>query len=111
MLSLSRGAQNLDDHELSANESKMRQLVQVTQVGMTRFLLPKLLPESLSHITPREKEVLRWTADGKTSYEIGKILAISINAVNFHVNNVVAKLDASNKTHAVAKAGLLGLLG
>ena len=110
MLSLSRCEQHLDKKELIANTPRVQHMIQMLLVGMTRLVVPKMLPESLSHLTPREKEVLRWTADGKTSYEIGRILSISISAVNFHINNAVAKLDTSNKTQAVVKAALLGLL-
>jgi DNA-binding CsgD family transcriptional regulator len=53
---------------------------------------------------------MRWTADGKTSYEIGLILIISASTVNFHINNVIEKLNAVNKIQAVMKAALLGLL-
>jgi len=58
----------------------------------------------------REKEVLRWTAEGKTAYEIGQILQVSERTVNFHINNVVNKLGASNKTQAAVKAATLGML-
>jgi len=54
--------------------------------------------------------VLRWTADGKTSSEISCILNIAERTVNFHINNVVAKLNAANKTSAAIKAAMLGLL-
>jgi LuxR family quorum-sensing system transcriptional regulator SolR len=110
MISLSRSEQTLNKSELEFNGTRMQQVTQMLLVGITDFVLPKLLPESLAKLTPREKEVLRWTADGKTSYEIGRILIISIATVNFHINNAISKLDATNKTQAVVKAALLGLL-
>ena len=61
-------------------------------------------------LTPREREVLRWTAAGKTSCEIGIILGISARTVNFHVTSILSKLNAVNKTQAVVKAVLLDLL-
>jgi LuxR family transcriptional regulator len=61
-------------------------------------------------LTPREREVLRWTAAGKTSFEIGIILGISARTVNFHVTSILSKLQAVNKTQAVVKAVLLDLL-
>lgn len=63
----------------------------------------------LQELTAREKECLLWTAEGKTAYEISKILKISESTVNFHLKNITIKLDCANKTHAVAKAVLLGL--
>jgi LuxR family transcriptional regulator len=53
---------------------------------------------------------LRWTADGKTSSEVGEILYISERTVNFHVNNALIKLGAANKTAGVIKAAALGFL-
>jgi len=61
-------------------------------------------------LTTRELTVLRWTAAGKTSAEIGIILGISTRTVNFHITTVLTKLDAVNKTQAVVKAVMLGLL-
>jgi LuxR family transcriptional regulator len=65
------------------------------------------LPHSL---TEREVSVLKWTAAGKTSAEIGIILGISTRTVNFHITTALTKLDAVNKTQAVVKAVMLGLL-
>lgn len=64
----------------------------------------------LQELTDREKECLLWTAEGKTSHEISAIINISESTVNFHLKNAVKKLDCANKTHAVAKAVLLGLI-
>ena len=61
-------------------------------------------------LTAREVEVLRWTADGKTSHEVGQIMAISERTVNFHINNSLLKLGANNKTSGVIKAAMLRLL-
>ena len=55
-------------------------------------------------------KVLRWTADGKTSGEVGEIMNISERTVNFHVNNALEKLGAANKTAGVIKAAMLRLL-
>ncbi len=60
-------------------------------------------------LSPREIECLQWTADGKTAWEISKILGISENTVNFHIKNSMAKLDVHSKTHAVAKAVSMGI--
>jgi DNA-binding CsgD family transcriptional regulator len=50
-------------------------------------------------------------ADGKTASEIADILNISERTANFHIANVITKLNAPNKTAAVIRAGLLGMLG
>lgn len=61
-------------------------------------------------LTDREKECLRLTADGKTSWEIGQLLNLSERTANFHINNAMIKLDVSNRQHAVAKSILQGLI-
>ena len=61
-------------------------------------------------LTEREKEILRWSGDGKTSSEIGKILNLSHSTINFHMRNAMYKLNAPNKTAAVVKAIYLKLL-
>ena len=67
-------------------------------------------PRGQPVLSPREQEVLEWTACGKTSEEISCILGLSVSAVNFHVKNLLCKLQCCNKTAAVARAALLGLL-
>ena len=55
-------------------------------------------------LTAREREVLKWIGEGKSSWEIGVILSISERTVKYHINNVKSKLNAVNRPHAVAKA-------
>lgn len=62
-------------------------------------------------LTPREIECLQWARTGKTSWEIAKILGISQATAIFHMKNSIAKLEASNKTHAVIVAVERGLIG
>jgi LuxR family transcriptional regulator, quorum-sensing system regulator SolR len=110
LLSLSRSADPLTEKELRARRARMFWLVQAAHAGMNKLLRPKLVPEALAELTRREMEVLRWTAEGKTAFEIGQILSISGRTVNFHVNNVCTKLKATNKIQAAVKAITLGLL-
>ena len=67
-------------------------------------------PEPRPHLTEREVEVLRFTADGKTASDISEILGIAERTVNFHVNNILLRLSVPNKTAAVARAASQGLL-
>jgi LuxR family transcriptional activator of conjugal transfer of Ti plasmids len=61
-------------------------------------------------LSRRESECLRWTAHGKSSWDIGKILSISENTVKFHIKNAMNKLGTSSRTVAVVKAIKLGLI-
>lgn len=62
-----------------------------------------LLKENVK-ITQSEVEILNWLKEGKTSWEISVILCKSERVVNFHINNIVKKLNAMNRTHAVVIA-------
>jgi DNA-binding CsgD family transcriptional regulator len=55
-------------------------------------------------LSARELEVVRWTAQGKTSLEIGQILSLSDHTVNAYMTNAIRKLDCVNRTQLVAKA-------
>lgn len=110
MLTLSRASDPLSESELAANEVKMRWLVNIAHLTLSRIVSAKLRDQEPPSLTAREIEVLRWTADGKTSGEVSDILCVSENTVNFHVKNAVAKLQTANKTAAVVRAAMLGLL-
>lgn len=58
----------------------------------------------------REIEVLKWTKEGKTNWEISVILGISERTVKFHMMNIFKKLNAVSRGHAVAKAFESGVL-
>ena len=61
-------------------------------------------------LTARELEVLRLIQDGYKNKQISDKLSISENTVNFHIRNLVDKLGASDRTHAVTIAVRRGLL-
>lgn len=60
------------------------------------------------HLTDRERDVLAWTAKGKSAWEASEILNISQATVNFHLKNVMQKFDVYSKHHAVVKAIMSG---
>jgi len=61
-------------------------------------------------LSDREKEVLDWLKQGKSSWEISVILDISERTVNFHVYNIMRKLGATNRPQVVAIAARVGLI-
>ena len=70
------------------------------------------LAEYLSEdeLTPRELDVLQLMRDGNRNKQIAFRLSIAETTVNFHVKNLVGKLRANDRTHAVAIAFRRGLL-
>jgi DNA-binding NarL/FixJ family response regulator len=61
-------------------------------------------------LTPRELEVLKLIRDGNKNKQIADQLSISETTVNFHNKNIVDKLQAKDRTHAVTIALRRGLL-
>lgn len=110
LLTLARSHDNLSAKELGDRSLRMTWLAQAAHEGMARLLVSKLMPEASVELSAREIEVLRWTAEGKTSGDVREIMQISERTVNFHINNTLIKLGAANKTAAAIKAAVLGLL-
>jgi DNA-binding NarL/FixJ family response regulator len=61
-------------------------------------------------LTARELEVLRLIRDGYRNKQIADQLSISETTVNYHIKNIVDKLQANDRTHAVTIALRRGLL-
>jgi DNA-binding CsgD family transcriptional regulator len=78
--------------------------------AVCRIELPKLLPQANVALTTRERDCLNWAAEGKTAWETGQILGIADRTAIFHLNNVIQKLGASNKSQAIVRAVALRLI-
>ena len=87
---------------------------------MIDYLLPYLhrvlianthtpLSNRVMGLSPRETNVLTWMKQGKTNWEISRILGITERTVRFHVESIFMKLDVSSRTQAVACAIEQGL--
>jgi len=61
-------------------------------------------------LTPRESEVLRLVALGHANKEVGEILGTASGTVKTHVQSILAKLEAKDRTHAVTIALQRGIL-
>ena len=61
-------------------------------------------------LTTRELEVLRLIRDGRRNKQIADELCIAETTVNFHIKNLVDKLQANDRTHAVTIAVRRGML-
>src|ERR1700729_2746420 len=80
-----------------------------------RHVSPEVAARLAEHLgdddlTVRELEVLRLIRDGHRNKQIADQLAISENTVNFHIKNLMDKLRANDRTHAVTIALRRGLL-
>lgn len=98
-MSLVRGADGeplyFVSHVQDITESKLRAL----EAERFRVSHPLRTP-----LTPREREVLRHLADGLTTAQAATRLGVGGETVATHVRRAMAKLNASNRTQAVAVA-------
>jgi LuxR family maltose regulon positive regulatory protein len=75
---------------------------------MSRTVNDDLAP--IVPLTPREMEVLHLIVAGDSNQTIADKLVITLSAVKKHTGNILKKLSVSNRTQAVARARLIGLL-
>jgi DNA-binding NarL/FixJ family response regulator len=88
--------------------------IRLAHAGMRR-IPPEIALELAEHagddiLTTREIEVLRDVAKGSSNKVIAARLAISEHTVKGHLKNILSKLDASDRTHAVIIALKRGFL-
>lgn len=76
---------------------------------ITRSVVLSLTTRPQCPLTKREIEVIQWMSDGKRDNEIAVIMGISHRTVEKHVENILKKLHAENRTSA-SKQYLQGLL-
>jgi DNA-binding NarL/FixJ family response regulator len=88
----------------------------IRTVSMGRRHIPSDVARSVAEhmgqedLTRRELEVLELIREGNKNKQIADQLSISETTVNFHIKNIVDKLQANDRTHAVTIALRRGLL-
>jgi len=100
-----------DTRELTRVVADLQLFTVLAHEAAFRVLWPEnFVSAEVQALTPRESECLRWTMEGKTAWEVGRILSISEQTAVRHVNNATHKLGCINKHQAVLKALRLGLI-
>lgn len=94
LMQLIGGLQLLASHAMAAADS---------------LLSRRLSKPELPKLTKRELDVLSWTAQGKTAWEVSIILGMSEKTVNFHLGNAMRKLEVTSKHQAVLKCVAAGV--
>jgi LuxR family transcriptional regulator, quorum-sensing system regulator BjaR1 len=95
--------------EFGPGAKSAMQLIAIFMHNRIRSLKKLATPER-SPLSGREREILLWAAEGKTAWEISVILNIAERTVKFHLIGAGRKLNAANRTAAVAKALAMGLI-
>ncbi|WP_455885289.1 helix-turn-helix transcriptional regulator [Pseudomonas spelaei] len=110
MLTLGRSTDEISPEELYEKAGNALWLCHAMHTVVAHKYANEPVAKTSSNLTPREIEVLRWSAMGKTAGEIAKILCLSERTVGFHNCSSMRKLGVNNKIAAVmvaAKAGFL----
>ena len=71
---------------------------------LDRILLSERATARVPQLSPREKQITHLMAEGRTAEAIGVELGVSVETVRTHVRNVIRKLQARNRVHAIAIA-------
>lgn len=71
---------------------------------LDRILLSPRATAKVPQLSPREREIMHLMAEGMTAERIGEEISVSVETVRTHVRNVIRKLQARNRVHAIAIA-------
>jgi DNA-binding CsgD family transcriptional regulator len=91
----------------SENTSRYKELLEYLLPFLHRTLMANThTPQAnrVKGLSPREMLVLEWMKQGKTNWEISRIIGVSERTVRFHVESIFMKLDVGSRTQAVAFA-------
>ncbi|HLO95375.1 MAG TPA: autoinducer binding domain-containing protein [Burkholderiaceae bacterium] len=109
-MTFARARQPVSLAEYAEKAGELQAFCQDLHAGLLKRRLPQLFHRPDSQLSERERTILKWTADGKTSSEIALILGLTKRTINFHVAKATLKLNSTNKTQAALKAAVLGML-
>ena len=112
------GARRTSSREVTADEiiaavraAAAGLLVMPAEEGMAlQSPMHEPLEEMVEPLTPREMDVLEMLAEGLSNKMIAHRLSISDHTAKFHVNSILAKLNAGTRTEAVTRGIRLGLI-
>jgi DNA-binding NarL/FixJ family response regulator len=97
------------DGQLAIDQQLLREALSTKRQEPPPGDSPRQRAEAYS-LTPREHDVLNLVAEGMTNKEIGGQLSITEDTVKKHVQNIIWKLRAADRTQAAIMAFRLGLL-
>lgn len=94
------------DDILAAN----RHAIEFSSALLHARVMQKDMTTQMFPLSPRERECLLWASTGLTNKEIAFRLSISDKTVEHHMRLAAKRLDARNRTHAVARALVFDLI-
>lgn len=86
-------------------DSSLRQLEKAPGSACSVATESESVELEISALSTRELEIMEWVRNGKTNFEIGMILDISVFTVKNHLQRIFRKLNVVNRAQAVSKLG------
>ncbi|RQS09870.1 LuxR family transcriptional regulator [Burkholderia sp. Bp9002] len=69
-----------------------------------------VVPSGAPSLSARELEILKWVAEGKSSWDISRIVSLTEHGVVHHIRNIMKKFNVTSRRRAVVMASKLGML-
>lgn len=88
----------------------LRVLLQAAGIDVAQAVESSPMP-SCEALTSREKQILRYLANGVSNREMAERIFVSENTVKFHLKNIYSKLQVNTRVQALSAARLMGLIG
>jgi two-component system, NarL family, response regulator len=112
-----RAVQGGAEGYLLKNTSQQKMVEAIRTVHSGGRYIPRPIASRLtermmrSDLTSRELEILRMVVKGLTNKQIARVLSISTHTARNHVNSIIEKLDAADRTEAATTAIQRGIIG
>jgi DNA-binding NarL/FixJ family response regulator len=90
--------------ELSAAIARVAEGGSYVDPRLDRVLHAPRATARVTQLSPRERQIIALMAEGLTAERIGDEISVSVETVRTHVRNVIRKLQARNRVHAIAIA-------
>ena len=108
MLTLGRGKGEVSPEELYEKAGQVLWLCHALHAVVAQKFADEPSFKPPCKLTPRETEILKWSAEGKTAAEIAIILCLAERTIGFHMCSIFRKLGVNNKIAAVLRASQMG---
>lgn len=105
-IALDVGTEKARDDLLAGNQ----QMLELASVLFHAKVMDDDMVRQVYALSPRERECLLWASTGMTNKEISFRISISEKTVEHHMKLAAIRLDARNRTHAVARALIFNLI-
>ncbi len=83
-------------------KARIRNHLKYKQAVLTSLSPGKSVDHAMESMTERQREIFEWVKQGKTNWEISKIIGCSEENVKYHMKNILRLLGSYNRTQAVA---------